>query len=232
MVTRSSDVTHVPGGTHMIGAEGRRRARRRPARIAKVARASTGARGRARRPTWWPTPRRWPLLLEHPARDTGALVTADGDAPGRCARRSRVEGGRVVAAGTSFHDVAEANGTFSGVLQVGVADLAALAETAEELAELAETGGLGPMGDAEAVDLLLVGLVRSGVPVRAAGLGRAALRPGGRPGAADTAVGGWPRSTRPGPPGRRGQVQRRLLHHLLRLAPGPRHLVRPAARCS
>ena len=55
------------------------------------------------------------MLLEHPARDTGALVTADGDGPpGSLRPPVRIEGGRVVAAGSSFHDVAEPNGTFSG----------------------------------------------------------------------------------------------------------------------
>ncbi|MFI7616357.1 CDP-alcohol phosphatidyltransferase family protein [Nonomuraea terrae] len=110
-------------------------------------------------------------VLEHPARDTCALVSHDAAAaPMR--PPVRVEGGKVVAAGSSFHLVPEANGTFRGVLQAGEADLASLADVAEELAELADTGKLGPVTPVEAVDLLLVGLVRSGVPVRAAGIGR------------------------------------------------------------
>jgi phosphatidylglycerophosphate synthase len=110
------------------------------------------------------------LLLEHPARDTGALISHD---PAAAPMRPpvRVEGGRIVAAGSSFHLVPEANATFRGVLQASEADLASLADIAEELAELADTGKLGPVTAVEAVDLLLVGLVRSGVPVRAAGLG-------------------------------------------------------------
>ncbi|MEV0379932.1 CDP-alcohol phosphatidyltransferase family protein [Nonomuraea sp. NPDC050643] len=110
------------------------------------------------------------LLLEHPAHDTGALVSYDvAAAPLR--PPVRVEGGRIVAAGSSFHVVPEANATFRGVLQAGEADLASLADVADELAELAETGKLGPVTPVEAVDLLLVGLVRSGVAVRAAGIG-------------------------------------------------------------
>ncbi|WP_219471854.1 CDP-alcohol phosphatidyltransferase family protein [Nonomuraea rhizosphaerae] len=110
------------------------------------------------------------LLLEHPARDTAALVSFEATAaPMR--PPVRVEGARVIAAGSSFHLVPEANATFRGVLQAGETDLTSLADVAEELAELAETGKLGPVTTVEAVDLLLVGLVRSGVPVRAAGIG-------------------------------------------------------------
>lgn len=110
------------------------------------------------------------LLLEHPAHGTGALVAHDVSAsPMR--PPVRVEGGKIVAAGSSFHLVPEANATFRGVLQTGEADLGSLADVAEELAELADAGKLGPVTPVEAVDLLLVGLVRSGVAVRAAGLG-------------------------------------------------------------
>ncbi|MGN9836830.1 CDP-alcohol phosphatidyltransferase family protein [Nonomuraea sp. H19] len=110
------------------------------------------------------------LLLEHPARDTGALVS-HGVTAGPTRPPVRVEGGKIVAAGSSFHVVPEANATFRGVLQAGGADLTTLADVAEELAELADTGKLGPVTPAEAVDLLLVGLVRTGVAVRAAWLG-------------------------------------------------------------
>ncbi|WP_281284794.1 CDP-alcohol phosphatidyltransferase family protein [Nonomuraea mesophila] len=110
------------------------------------------------------------LLLEHPAHDTGALVCrATAAAPLR--PPVRVEGAKVVAAGSSFHLVPEANATFRGVLQASESDLGVLADIAEELAELADTGRLGPVTPVEAVDLLLVGLVRSGVAVRAAALG-------------------------------------------------------------
>ena len=110
------------------------------------------------------------LLLEHPARDTRALVAGE-DAAGPMRPPLRVEGGRITAAGSSFHTVPEANAAFAGVLQTGEADLGALADVAEELAELAESGRLGPVTPVEAADLLLVGLVRSGVRVRAAELG-------------------------------------------------------------
>ncbi|MEV1173037.1 CDP-alcohol phosphatidyltransferase family protein, partial [Nonomuraea sp. NPDC049784] len=127
------------------------------------------------------------LLLDHPAGDTAALVSYDATAaPMR--PPVRVEGHKIVAAGSSFHVVPEANATFRGVLQAGEADLASLADIAEELAELADTGKLGPVTPVEAVDLLLVGLVRSGVEVRAAGLGALhADRVAGQ-NAADTAV--------------------------------------------
>ncbi|MEV0617110.1 CDP-alcohol phosphatidyltransferase family protein [Nonomuraea sp. NPDC050404] len=110
------------------------------------------------------------VLLEHPAHGTGALISHDATG-GPLRPPVRVEGGRIVAAGSSFHLVPEANATFRGVLQVGEADLASLADVAEELADLAETGKLGPVTPVEAVDLLLVGLVRSGVTVRAAAIG-------------------------------------------------------------
>ncbi|MGP3911865.1 CDP-alcohol phosphatidyltransferase family protein [Nonomuraea sp. 10N515B] len=110
------------------------------------------------------------LLLEHPAHATGALISHDATA-GPMRPPVRVEGGKVVAAGSSFHLVPEANATFRGVLQAGESDLGTLADIAEELAELADAGKLGPVTPVEAVDLLLVGLVRTGVPVRAAGIG-------------------------------------------------------------
>ncbi|RVX47417.1 CDP-alcohol phosphatidyltransferase-like enzyme [Nonomuraea polychroma] len=110
------------------------------------------------------------LLLEHPAHATGALVSQDATA-GPMRPPVHVQGGRIVAAGSSFHIVPEANATFRGVLQVGESHLGTLADIAEELAELADTGKLGPVTAVEAVDLLLVGLVRSGVPVRAALIG-------------------------------------------------------------
>lgn len=109
-------------------------------------------------------------LLEHPARDTGALVSSERTG-GPLRPPARVEGGKVVASGSSFHTVPEDNATFRGVLQVGEADLGTLADIADELAELADTGRLGPVSAVEAADLLLVGLVRSGVPVRAAVIG-------------------------------------------------------------
>ena len=110
------------------------------------------------------------LLLEHPARSTGALISHDPTA-GPLRPPVRVERGKIVAAGSSFHLVPEANATFRGMLMAGASDLGTLADVAEELAELAEEGRLGPVTPVEAVDLLLVGLVRSGVSVRAAAIG-------------------------------------------------------------
>ncbi|MEU7897098.1 CDP-alcohol phosphatidyltransferase family protein [Nonomuraea sp. NPDC049152] len=111
------------------------------------------------------------VLMEHPARGTGALVSSDAMV-GPLRPPVRIQHARVVAAGSSFHVVPEANATFRGVLQVGEADLGTLADIADELAELADTGRLGPVTPIETIDLLLVGLVRSGVPVRAAQIGR------------------------------------------------------------
>lgn len=83
----------------------------------------------------------------------------------------RVEDGHVAAAGNAFHEVTAANATFAGAFLVGRDDLAALAEVAEELAGLVEAGRLGRPPAAQAGELLLTGLVRSGVPVRAVPLG-------------------------------------------------------------
>ncbi|MGJ6966392.1 CDP-alcohol phosphatidyltransferase family protein [Streptosporangium sp. G11] len=187
VVTRSSDIIHAPGGTHMIGAEGSRGLADDLRRIAKVARSSIGpvlvVAGDLVAHT-----EALATLVKHPARDTGALVSEEGDPPGPTRPPVRTEGRLVVAAGTSFHEAGEVNGTFRGALQVGVSDLAGFAETAETLAELAETGGFGPMDGAEAPGLLLVGLVRSGVQVRAAGLGRLHADRMGEQADADVAV--------------------------------------------
>ncbi|MBO3745103.1 CDP-alcohol phosphatidyltransferase family protein [Streptosporangiaceae bacterium NEAU-GS5] len=138
-------------------------------RVAKVARASTSPVAVVAGDVVAHT-EALAILLDHPSRSTGALV---GDAdPGPLRPPVRVEQGKVAAAGNSFHQVERANGSFCGVLQVGEDHLAGLADVAEELAELAETRRLGRAGDTEVADLLLTGLVRSGVPVRAAAVGR------------------------------------------------------------
>ncbi|MDH2427806.1 CDP-alcohol phosphatidyltransferase family protein [Sphaerisporangium sp. TRM90804] len=111
------------------------------------------------------------LLLADPAHGTGALVSPGAERAGPLTPPVRVERGRVVAAGNSFHTVSAPNACFRGVLHVGEADLAGLAEVADELANLAQARRLGDVRDAEAADLLLAGLVRVGVPVRAAPLG-------------------------------------------------------------
>ncbi|WP_214109905.1 CDP-alcohol phosphatidyltransferase family protein [Acrocarpospora catenulata] len=114
------------------------------------------------------------LLLEHPARSTGALV--GNGAPDPPHAPVRVEHGRVVAAGNSFHQVHAPNATFRGVFQVAEDQAKNLADIADELAALAERQALGEVSEAEAPDLLLAGLVRSGVPVRAARLGEVRRR--------------------------------------------------------
>ncbi|GII53269.1 hypothetical protein Pth03_16580 [Planotetraspora thailandica] len=125
-------------------------------------------------------------LLEHPSADTAAIV-GDGEA-GPLAPPVRTERGRVAAAGNSFHQVASANGTFRGVLRVGEQHLGALAEVADELARLAEGRHLGRAADTEVADLLLAGLVRAGVPVRAAAVGPLHCRRVAGKIAADTAI--------------------------------------------
>ncbi|RCG27987.1 CDP-alcohol phosphatidyltransferase family protein [Sphaerisporangium album] len=112
------------------------------------------------------------LLLSDPARGTGALVSsgyAEGDPELPPVRAERA---KVVAAGNSFHTVSGPNAAFRGVLHVAEADLASLAEVADELADLAQEDRLGDAGESEVTALLLAGLVRVGVPVRAAPLGR------------------------------------------------------------
>ncbi|MEU9890390.1 CDP-alcohol phosphatidyltransferase family protein [Sphaerisporangium sp. NPDC051011] len=112
------------------------------------------------------------LVLSDPARGTGALVSF-GHAEGDPAEPPvRAERGRVVAAGNSFHTVSAPNAAFHGVLHVGEADLASFADVADELANLAQEDRLGDADESEVTALLLAGLVRVGVPVRAAPLGR------------------------------------------------------------
>ncbi|MFJ2032332.1 CDP-alcohol phosphatidyltransferase family protein [Streptosporangium sp. NPDC087985] len=171
VVGRSSDIIRAPGGTYLIGAEGSRGIADDLRRIAEVARTATGPVAVIAGDLVAHT-EALAMLLAHPARDTSAVVNTDGRDSGPLRPPVRIEGGRVAAAGSTFHGVADANGTFKGVLQVGVADLPLLAETAETLAEPAETGRFGLLGGAEAGELLLVGLVRSGVPVRACAVGR------------------------------------------------------------
>ncbi|MER7207017.1 CDP-alcohol phosphatidyltransferase family protein [Streptosporangium sp. NPDC000239] len=166
VVTRSGDVIRAPGGAYMIGSEGSGGLADDLRRVAGVARTATGPvavlAGNLVAHT-----EALALLLERPGRDTGALVTrGDGTPP------VRIDRGLVSAAGTSLHDVEGPNGAFHGAFQVGADDVRTLAATAETLADLAEAGGLGTTDGAEAGELLLSGLLRSGVAVRAVGLGR------------------------------------------------------------
>ncbi|MER7128709.1 CDP-alcohol phosphatidyltransferase family protein [Streptosporangium saharense] len=166
VVTRSSDVIHAPGGAYMIGSEGSGGLADDLRRVAGVARTATGPvavlAGNLVAHT-----EALALLLERPGRDTGALVAKDEAGP-----PVRIDRDLVTSAGTSFHDVEGPNGSFRGAFQVGADDLLALAATAETLADLAEVGRFGAMDGAEAGELLLSGLLRSGVAVRAVGLGR------------------------------------------------------------
>ncbi len=142
------------------------------------------------------------LLLADPGRGTGALISpghdlpsngggpaqatgggpipfngggpapATGGGPVSAGAPVRAERGKVIAAGNSFHTVAGPNGAFRGVLHVGEADLPRFAEVADELADLARDRRLGGADEAEVAELLLAGLVRVGVAVRAVPLGR------------------------------------------------------------
>ncbi|MDF5751197.1 CDP-alcohol phosphatidyltransferase family protein [Spongiactinospora sp. TRM90649] len=127
-------------------------------------------------------------LLTHPAHDTSALVAADGRPGGPLRPPVRVQDGRVAAAGSSYHRVVEANATFRGAVQIGEADLGGLAGVADELAEHVQGGRLGTVTGAEVGDLILVGLVRAGIPVRAVVLGSLRADRVTGAGAADDAV--------------------------------------------
>ncbi|GAT65127.1 CDP-alcohol phosphatidyltransferase [Planomonospora sphaerica] len=176
VVGRSGAVIRASDGTHLIGSHGSAGLADDLRRIARVAREATGPVAVLAGDLVAHT-ESLAVLLDHPARGTGAVVAVEEDGDGPLHPPVRVEDGRVVAAGLPGRRVAGANGTFRGVLQVGDGDLASLAEVAEELAARAEAegpggpGGSGP-GGAGAGELLLAGLVRSGVAVRAAGPGR------------------------------------------------------------
>lgn len=174
VIARSSDVIHAPGGTYMIGSEGSHGLADDLRRVARVARTATGPVAVVAGDLVAHT-EALALLLEHPDRGTGALVAKGGGESGPLRPPVRVERSLVAAAGTSFQDVTGVNGTFRGVLQVGVPDLLTLAATAETLADLAEVGRFDAADGADAVEateLILAGLIRSGVTVRAARLGR------------------------------------------------------------
>ncbi|GAA3116940.1 hypothetical protein GCM10010466_04930 [Planomonospora alba] len=202
VVGRSGAVIRAAEGTHLIGSHGSRGLADDLRRVARLARDSPGPVAVLAGDLVAHT-EALAVLLGRPGRGTGAVVaTADGEDPGPLRPPVRVEDGRVVAAGASGAPLPGANGTFRGVLQVGESHLEALAEVAEELAARAErrdgpAGGsqeAGPDGAGTAADgagacaLLLDGLVRAGVPVRAAAPGRLHCdRVAGQP-AADAAV--------------------------------------------
>ncbi|MBG0813375.1 CDP-alcohol phosphatidyltransferase family protein [Planomonospora sp. ID82291] len=178
VVGRSGAVVRAADGTHLIGTHGSAGPADDLRRIARVAREAAGPVAVLAGDVVAHT-EALAVLLDHPARDTGAVVVAaeaDGDGPGPLHPPVRVEGGRVVAVGVAGRRVAGANATFRGVLQIGGGDLAILAEVAEELAARAAGEGAGGPGGsgagAEAGELLLAGLVHAGAAVRAAGPGR------------------------------------------------------------
>ncbi|MFI0357729.1 CDP-alcohol phosphatidyltransferase family protein [Actinomadura sp. 9N407] len=96
--------------------------------------------------------------LTVPARYRGSYGMAD----------ARVEDGRVVTAGSAEHVVPNPNAAFPGVLRIAPSLTKAVADVATELADLPRPDLPRPdtaEAPMEAVDLLLVGLVRSGMPV-------------------------------------------------------------------
>ena len=105
-------------------------------------------------------------LIADPRIVNGILV-ARGARPG--AARLRTRGTTVASAGSDAHRVTDPNAAFLGVLKVGPAHRDLLVETA---------GRVAPLGS-DVLELLVVGLVRAGVPVRTASLrGMVWERPG------------------------------------------------------
>ncbi|MCP2335374.1 CDP-alcohol phosphatidyltransferase family protein [Actinomadura rupiterrae] len=104
----------------------------------------------------------------HPA--TAATVRPAGGP----SRPVRVDAGRVAAAGSAFHRVTAPTADFPGALCIGEQRTVQAAEVAEKLAALLELPGALPPPAAlptapeyDAIELMLVGLVRAGVPVQA-----------------------------------------------------------------
>ncbi|MBX6768387.1 MAG: CDP-alcohol phosphatidyltransferase family protein, partial [Actinomadura rubrobrunea] len=95
---------------------------------------------------------------------TAVTVPLDGGYGTVPVRRS---GGRIVAAGSPYHRVTAPDAASPGVLRVAADRTDALARIAEKLAGLLDAPGLVPAaeGAPDAAHLLLVGLVRSGLPV-------------------------------------------------------------------
>lgn len=104
-------------------------------------------------------------LTEDPRERTAALISSGlrGDRDTRPGGRAgvRVRGGRVVAAASGAHRVRAADATSVGALRVADGDRATAAEAVRGMAEVARRAGWS--GDA--LDYLLVALVRAGVPV-------------------------------------------------------------------
>ena len=97
-------------------------------------------------------------LLADPRIVNGVLVDR---APHAGAPPVRIQDGSLVSAGSAFHTVSAPDGAFLGVLKIGSAQRELLAATAERVA---------PLGDGDPLALLTAGLVRAGLPLRAASL--------------------------------------------------------------
>lgn len=105
-------------------------------------------------------------LADDPRRTTAALVSRAGSVSDRRSTGEaavRLRGGRLVAASSVAHRVHGGDATFAGALRVADGDRVAAAEAARHAASLA--AGSGWSGDA--LDYLLVALVRSGTAVGA-----------------------------------------------------------------
>src|SRR4051812_12118403 len=96
-------------------------------------------------------------LIVDPRIVNGILV-GRGARPGAAPLRTR--GTTVASAGSDAHKVTDRNAAFLGVLKVGPTQRELLVATAERVA---------PLGS-DVLELLVVGLVRSGVPMRTASL--------------------------------------------------------------
>jgi hypothetical protein len=104
-------------------------------------------------------------LTQDPRPTTAALVarTGEGDVRPDGPARLRRRGGRVVSVGTPDHAVTDPDGVFVGALRVGAGERATAAAAARSAAGTAAR--LGWAGDP--LDLLLLALVRGGLPVAA-----------------------------------------------------------------
>ena len=106
-----------------------------------------------------------PLLqvLDDPRDNSLALVreTEQSDSPTQAVR---IEGGRLIAAGSARHQVADPSGAFLGLLSLRPADLPAAVSAWRDAAAVIEDQG---WSDLEPVQVALLALVRSGVTLTA-----------------------------------------------------------------
>ncbi|MQY07212.1 CDP-alcohol phosphatidyltransferase family protein [Actinomadura macrotermitis] len=110
-------------------------------------------------------------LLRDVRAPAAALTVAPPPAPDGGLAPVRTRAGLIDSAGSPYHRVTAPDAAFPGVLRVDSTGIGDLAGVAEKLALLLEVPGAFPEPhggqEAEAAGLLLVGLVRSGVPVTA-----------------------------------------------------------------